>query len=399
MRRPWARLPLAFGAPALVVMAGLAGCSGRMPGTAGAPHPAPPAVSVPLGTSFASATGVMAVVAMGKLSDPVNTFWQLFVRVGATSAWALVTPPGVADNGGLVASPSAAAVDGATVLAGFEPSQDLVFSPLALTRDDGGSWSPGIVPGGLAVVPDALAVSPGTGLLALVRGGGGEVLRSAGDPTIWSMHVARRTLATSAAGRLCGVGQLTAVALDASRGALVGTTCTTPGVVGIFGAAGGPWRLVGPRLSGMSRSEPTKVLRLVDDAVASALVAVGNASRLRLIAVASTAGGGWSRSSALPLDVHGRIVSTGVESGGGFVVLSSRPDGSLALDVETGPGTDWHSLAAPPRDTATVAVGVGGEVDALAVASTRLTDWRLDAATGTWRKISIVTVPIQFGSS
>ena len=46
-----------------------------------------------------------------------------------------------------------------------------------------------------------------------------------------------------------------------------------------------------------------------------------------------------------------------------------------------------------------MAVGTGGEVDALSVALVQLTDWRLDAADGTWAKIDTVTVPIQFGSS
>lgn len=82
-----------------------------------------------------------------------------------------------------------------------------------------------------------------------------------------------------------------------------------------------------------------------------------------------------------------------------YVVLVSRSNRSLALDVESGPGADWHALPAPPPGTATVAVGPGNRVDALAVASTRLTDWRLDASAGTWSKIGIVTVPIQFGSS
>ena len=81
------------------------------------------------------------------------------------------------------------------------------------------------------------------------------------------------------------------------------------------------------------------------------------------------------------------------------MVLVSRSNRSLALDTETGPGADWRALPAPPLGTATVAVGTDGEVDALAVAATLLTDWRLDASAGTWSKIGTVTVPIQFGSS
>ena len=46
-----------------------------------------------------------------------------------------------------------------------------------------------------------------------------------------------------------------------------------------------------------------------------------------------------------------------------------------------------------------MAVGADGEVDALVVAATVMTDWRLDTATGRWGKIAAVRVPIEFGSS
>jgi hypothetical protein len=379
----------------LVATAALSGCSTPAPGAVIAPTP-PLTVKVPLSATFATSTGVVAVVAMGTLSNPLNTFWEIFVRPDTTSRWALVTPPGVADNGGLVASPN----EGASLLAGFEPSQALAFSPLALSRAEGASWSPGLVPGALAAVPDALAVSSEGGFLALVRADGGEVLRSSGRPTVWSKLVNRPTLASSPAGSSCGIGQITAVSLDAAGGALVATTCTSPGVVGIFQGAGGSWSRVGPRLSGRAGSAPTKVLRLVDlNGVVGALVAAGDESSPSLIGMASTADGTWARSAPLALAPGGRIVSTGVESGGGFVVLASGPNGSMVLHIETGPGGAWKSLPAPPRGTATVAVEPGGIVAALAVASTRFTDWRLDVPTGTWSEVGTITVPIQFGSS
>ena len=128
------------------------------------------------------------------------------------------------------------------------------------------------------------------------------------------------------------------------------------------------------------------------------LVAVRNSAGTSLIGVADS-GGAWSSSAPLALGPGDGLISTGVESNGGFVVLTSRSDGALALDVETGPAGGWRPLPAPPPTTATVAVGIGGEVDALAVASTKLTDWQLDAPAGTWSKIGTVTVPIQFGSS
>jgi hypothetical protein len=386
----------------VVAVAGLAGCSSSAPGADVSPHTSPPAVRAPLDATFGVTTGVAAVVAMGKVTDRLNTFWQVFFRGSATSRWALVTPPGVADNGGLVVSvgPSADPTGRPLLFAGFEPSQALSFSPLALSVDEGGSWSPGLVAGGLSAVPDALSGSSASGLVALVRAGGGEVLRSTGNASVWSKLVGRDAMASSVAGKSCGVAGLTAVSLDTTEGVQVGTSCTSPGVVGIFESVGGRWRLVGPRLSGQAGTEPTKVLRLVDvNNAASGLVAVGNRSATSLVAVTSETGGAWSRSAPLPMSPQSRILSTGIEPGGGFVVLTSRSKKSLALEVETEPGGSWQSLPAPPPGTAAVAVGTGGGVDALAVASTQLTDWRLDAPAGTWSKIGTVTVPIQFGSS
>jgi len=383
----------------VAVTASLTACAGP-PGAATPSRMSPPRITVPLAATFATASGAIAVVAMGRIGDPLNTFWELFFRPDSTSRWTLVTPPGVADNGGLVASPGPASIDGTRLLTGFEPSQDLAFSPLALTSDGGGSWSPGLVPSGLATVPDALAVSSGGQSLALVRARGGEVFRSAGNLSDWSELVGRAALSSTATGRSCGVVTLTAVAFAGAGSPLVGTTCASRGVVGIFGRSGGIWRLVGPRLSGTSEAAATKVLRLIDagDAV-SALVAAKTGSTTSLIGVAGNGGGSWSRSSSLPLDPQSRVMSTGVEPGGGFVVLTSRPHGRPALDMEEGVGGGWRSLPAPPPGTAAVAVGTDGVVDALSESLVQLTDWRLDASARTWSKIETVTVPIQFGSS
>jgi hypothetical protein len=381
----------------LALVAALAGCTSRLPGASTTRYSSPPIIKVSLNTSFTTSTGVVAVVAMGTLSDPLNTFWQVFVRPNTTGRWTLVTPPGVADNGGLVASGSPA---GGSLLVGFEPSQDLEFSPLALTANDGTSWSTGLVPGPLAAVPDALALSSGAGSLALVRSQGGEVLRSTGGPTDWSKVVSRVALASSRAGMSCGVGGITAVALNATGGPLVGTTCTSRGVVGIFGTAPGGWSLVGPRLTGPAGSASTKVVRLVDaDGVASALVALAERSTTSLVGVARINGGSWSHSVPLIMYPGAQVLSTGVESGGGFVILAARPHRSPVLDMESGPGGGWHSLSPPPRGTAAVAVEPGGVIAALVVDSTLFTEWRLGATAHTWSKIGSVRVPIQFGSS
>ena len=207
-------------------------------------------------------------------------------------------------------------------------------------------------------------------------------------------------IAASAAGRACDVGTLTAVALDASGATLVGATCTAPGAVGIFESRDGTWRLVAPRLTGAVGAATTKVVRLLEvGGGIEGLVAAAEGPPTRLIGVADSTGGVWTQSPPLLLSAGDRIASTGVERGGGFVVLVRHTDRSLALELETGPGGPWQATTAPPRGTAAVVVGTGEVVDALAVDSTRFTDWRLDTSTASWTKIGTVTVPIAFGSS
>ena len=69
---------------------------------------------------------------MGGPAAAHDDFWQLFVRPAGASRWVLVTPQGVADNGGLVA-----AAGTTSVTVGFRPSQNLAFSPLATSTDAG----------------------------------------------------------------------------------------------------------------------------------------------------------------------------------------------------------------------------------------------------------------------
>lgn len=390
----------------VVATSGLAGCSSSVPRPVSPVSPGPSALTVPLATTFPAPTGTFAIVAMGTLSDPLNTFWQLFFRPSSGSQWSLVTPPGVADNGGLVASSSQIADPsaGPPLLAGFEPSQALAFSPLAASTDWGTSWSPGLVPTGLAAVPDAVSTSAGTRLLALGRAAGGEVLDSDGNLSAWSVLAARGAIASGSSASSCGVGVITAVASSSAGAPLVGTTCTARGIVGVLTPVEGRWRVVGPRLAGRPGRTPTEVLRLVEvDGATEALVASADGSTTNLVAVAAS-GPGWSQSPPLFVPARSHIVSTGVVAGGGFVVLVAGP-GSHELAVESGPAGSWQSLPAPPAGTAAVSVGLGGpgsaggQVDALVVASTRFSDWRLDAGSGTWSKIAAVKVPIQFGSS
>ena len=121
---------------------------------------------MPLSTSLVTAQGTWAIAVMGGSAASHNNFWQLFVRPTGASRWSLVTPEGVADNGGLVAAGAST-----SLVVGFRPSQNLAYSPLATSTDTGKNWTPGLLDADLADTPGAIAVSPSGRTLALLQDG------------------------------------------------------------------------------------------------------------------------------------------------------------------------------------------------------------------------------------
>jgi hypothetical protein len=361
-----------------------AGCGAAHQPGAGRGGVPPPS----LATSLVTATGTWAVAVMGGSAASHNNFWQLFVRPAGASAWRLATP-GVASNGGLVvASPGTG-----TVVAGFRPSQDLAYSPLAITDDNGAAWSPSILDAGLAGVPDALAAAPGSGrLLALLTSGGVEVSGPGG--TAWAPLASHRALVTSAAARRCGLGRLTAAAFSPSGIPLVAGTCARPRVAGIFGYAHGTWYLAGPALPAAYRHQAISVLRLTTTAGGTAaLLAAGSGPGSRLLAAWST-GDQWALSRPLP--VGGGVVTSASFGPGGTIAV--RLPGSRG-EALAGTAGSWRPLPGLPPGTAVIAPGPAGGWDALAVHRATLTVWRLPPAARAWAVTQVSHVPIQYGSS
>ena len=119
---------------------------------------------------------------MGQFGSQANTFWQLLHADPGSSQWSVVTPQGVADNGGLV---TAAGVTAASTTVGFLPSQLLRFSPLSATTDAGRNWSPGSFP--VPLPPDRTRLASGPdGSLAIV---GAAVLHQPSNSSSWSRLV------------------------------------------------------------------------------------------------------------------------------------------------------------------------------------------------------------------
>jgi hypothetical protein len=370
MRRHLAA-PAAGLAVACLAVAGLAGC-GSKPAASVSPPPAPS--PPPLATSYAAASGAgWAVVEMGGSAAQENNFWELFARQSATAAWRLATPVGVADNGGLVVAGNAG-----SLLTGFRPSQDLTFSPLAASSDNGASWSPeGPVSPGLANVPDALAVGPGGRDIALTSGG---VELASG--TGWTRLTSARALAATPAGRACGLTGLTAAAFSSSGAAMLAGSCDRPGMAGIFTDSGRAWRAAGPGLPSSLARDDIEVLRLAKDV---ALLRAGTS-----LVAAWSDGTRWALSAPLRA---GSVTSTALGPGGSLgIILNATRAATLA-----GPGSAWHVLPALPAWAATLALGPGGQVDAIAAHASTFADWRLGASG--WSRAQTMNVTIPYGSS
>lgn len=363
MKRAWA------GALAAVVAGALAACGSApagSPGPAGSrgQHPGASA-GTSLATSLATAGNSWALVPMS--ADPA--FWQVFARQSASSAWHLVTPPGVADTGGLVAAGT-----GGSLTVAVRPSENLRFSPLAVSTDGGGRWSTGLIDASVASRPGALAAS-GAKMLALLTDG--TILVSSNAGSTWRTLAGAGTAAVSTAGRSCGALAVAEVSFGIRHPeVLAAGTCGAAGT-GVFAFSGGGWRQVSLPVSG-------RVVRMLPGL---ALVASGT----RLYAAWDT-GSRWPVSA--PLSVAAIPAAGSLGADGAWVLLPRRHAAVVA-----GPGSRWRSLPLVPRGTAVLAAGPGGAVDALAVSGNKMTVWRLEGAAAVWSKVQTIGVPIQLGSS
>jgi hypothetical protein len=379
---------LLAGAAAGLLAAAMAGCGS---GSATTSQQAAP-VAPPLATSFASGAGTgWAIVEMGGSAADENNFWQLFARQPGSATWRLATPPGVADNGGLVITGTGED----SLMTGFVPSQDLKFSPLASSGDGGMKWTPGsLVDPGLASVPDALAGGPDDNLIALTSRGA-KLSQNLG--TSWRDLSSATALGGTAAGRSCAVTKLTAAAFGSGT-AMLGAACGRPGVAGIFAETGGSWHAAGPTRLALPKPlvrEDLEVVRLAaTSAGVVALLRAGTGPDADLVAAwTPTAGTAWKVSPPLRLGSR-RLLSTAVGPGWAVGVTLSGGRG----ETLTGPdATAWRVLPALPKAAATLALGTAGQVDAIAAHGGTFQDYRLGAAG--WGLAQTLKVTIPYGSS
>jgi hypothetical protein len=392
--RPPGHVPVAAGA--LLAAALLAGCGA----VAAAPHAArlPSSATPSLATSEASATETWAVVVMGGSSAAHNNFWQLFTRSAKAARWTLATPPGVADNGGL----SVADVGPGSLVTAVRPSQDLTFTPLSASRDEGVHWSQGgLLSASLANSPDAFAGAPGGRLIALTRRGDAQVAAHAG--ATWASLASERSVAASPAGRACGLARLTAAAFSSTGAPLLAGQCTQPGTVGIFASGGGTWRATGPALPPSLARRDTEVLGLAStDGATAALLQAGSGAAASLVTAWSADGRHWRLSA--PFGLRGLAVrSAAFGVGGATGVTLTGGAGAVAV---AGPGAAWRSLpplpagaTGGPAAAATLAAGPGSGFEALIAHGGQLSVWQLTAGGTGWEQVQVIKVAIPYGSS
>jgi hypothetical protein len=376
----------------------LAGCGAR---TAARSSPATPAPPPPIALSTAnSAVGTSwAVVRTGGPSVG-GRFWQLLIRPAGTGTWRLVTPPGVADNSGLVV---AGASDG-TLTVGFVPGRQLRFTPLATTHDDGAHWTGGLLPAGLVAAPSALAALPGGHLLAITATGAEESGRGGSG---WTSLVTLRALAATPAGRSCGLVRLTAAAASPSGTPLLGGDCTRPGAVGIFEQTASGWRAARPVRHGGRASQPISVLQMVRAGSLTSILLAAGAGRSERVYPDWLAGpvAAWRPELAAGIGA-GQLGSTAVSARGDLAVVGVSRQGMLdgapsPIGASRGKGVvEFNNMSVdPPASGATLALGsLSGPITALVPGVSSVAVWQSDKS-GKWHRIQLIEVPVAPTSS
>ena len=395
---------LAAAVAAIAASTALSACGSSSSAANPAANPtAASASAVSLATSLSTTKDSWAIVPVS--SDPA--YWEVLVRPAKSATWQLVTPPGVADNGGLVA----AADSGQSLTVAVRPSQDLEFTPVASTADAGSSWfTRGPLSAGVAASPGALAVS-GSRLAAVLGNGTIEASSDAGGS--WRTLAKPGTIAASAAGQKCGTVGVSAVSFGPlPTEVLAAGTCAATGSAGFFGyspgsagssssagSAGGGWQRLSLPVSGQLVRLGTDTALVRAKAGLTAMWLFGWYAYAPLQPSAQPSSSAWTASAPLPVTsatiASGGLAGKTAASPGGVWVL--MPGGQAA--TIGGPGQQWLLLPPIPAHTSVLASGPGNAVDALAVSGSTLTVWQLDRGATIWTKAQTMSVPIQYGSS
>ncbi|HEY3906242.1 MAG TPA: hypothetical protein VGM14_20195 [Streptosporangiaceae bacterium] len=377
-----------------LLAAALAGIALLAAGCGGAAHPtvspktashAPP---LSLATSVATTSRTWAVLVLGDSPDRADNFWQLLARPAAGGTWRLVTPPGVASNGGLAVAPTGPS----SLLAGFLPSQDLLFTPLAATANSGATWSAGVLNAKLAGTPDALAAGQGTSkVLALLADN--SLRQSTNGGRTWTTIATEHGLASTQVGRRCGLTRLTGTAFTPAGDPMLTGDCASNGQPGIFTFTAGTWQRTGPDVP---TGQPVTALAITSTAgVTRVLLATGTGSATTLTVASYTSDPAhWSLSHQVTAG-SAKVLSVSASGNGVMAVLLAGRRGLLLAGAAAG----WRRLPELPPATQALAAGQGPQLQALTAARTTVGIWALNDSGSAWTQVQHLSVPIQVGSS
>ena len=212
----------------------------------------------------------------------------------------------------------------------------------------------------------------------------------------WQPVTTRAAIRDLAAGKACGVEQLTAVAATDNGFSLV-LRARSPGVVGLLQQAGSAFITAPCSYRPQTRRRVVEVLRIEpDEQGVAALLGVHLGSTTSYVAAWNAAPGSGAWTLSAPQASPGALISTAVTSRGGFAVLTRTSTGTMAAAAIAGPGSSWTQLAAPPAGTAAISVAATRS-DALVVDSATFTDYQL--TDGQWVKAQTLQVAVPYGSS
>ena len=225
--------------------------------------------------------------------------------------------------------------------------------PLTQTGNAGRSWSSASAPirGALADDPGALAAGPAAGqLLAVLTSGTAEAAAPGG--TGWRTLATAAQIAASAAGRRCGLGQLTAGHVHPGGCAPARPVpVTSRELLACSHGRTGPGRQPGRSCPPATAREQVSVRSLTRTTTGDlALLTAGTGKARTFYAAQSGSTGTWTVSPPLGLD------------GAGIASVSSGPGGTLAVITTSGraaamtsPGQGWQTLPKLPARTVTLA--------------------------------------------
>jgi len=347
-----------------------------------------------LPTSLATTAGTWVSLPMGKLDQPLNTFWQLFLLPHGGSNWSdQVSSLATATNGGLVlASP-----DGKSLLVGIRPANLLNYTPVVGTSS-ARSWLAGPPIVGRV---DALAANSAGQQVAIVEHGGTSEVLSTSNSSKWQTLTTERLLRSLPISKQCGIISLTTVGFAPNGTVLVGATCQHPGVVGLFVENHSTWSSAKLKLPSTQSGASVEILRLgLTSAGVTALLGLQGSSGESLVAAWGPAGTSqWTISSAFRLNSSQRVTSIGPSTAQGQFVVLSDSSATSSVEVMSGPKSSWVSLPSLNWSIATVAFSPVGAIDAFASRGSVLSDYALQTRSKVWKLAQKVTVDIIYGSS